>query len=397
MALLVGFGCFVSHHMAVLIVVFAMGYALAAFQVHYLLKIVPHRRKAAIFAFNLTVLASIMTVSFIFFDFFGELLLANLQKTSIFDLDPPFLSAILNTASSYTNQIGFILPVAVLGFGFVYRTKSTIDTSSLFLVATLIAFVPLLGSHLYVSMLLTPIVAIIGGLVIAHLYQKSSRKIYCHAFVTILLVSSIIMPYWSIERWNSNEYISGDTVETDEILYSDSIYLRYAFADTLAICSVGTIRSQLYSNSGMTFISSGIMLALNDELNASDMDENVIWSESNFPVNLYRWFQYEDEPQVDYYIRGLMINGLAYISNPQYANDAVDYFHGHPKLTIVVDNNWPSQYVDTYSIREAPFLGELANGLSTEATGVEYSGDSIGSYLTYTSERISVYIVDIVE
>jgi hypothetical protein len=395
MAILIGVGCFVSHHMAVLVVIFAIGYALAAFQVHYLLKMTSRRKKTAtLLAFNIAVLASIMMISFVYFDFFGKLLLSNLQKTSLFDLNPPILSAVLNTASAYTNQIGFILPVAVLGFLFVYK-KRAIDTGSLFLVTSLIAFVPLLGNHLYVSMLLTPIVAIIGGLVIAHIYGLPSRRIYRQVFVIVLLASSMVLPYWSIQRWNSNEYMSGDIVETEEVLFSDSIYLRYVDVDTRAICNVGIIESQLYANSGMSFLASGIMLAVNDELTSTDIDENVVWSESSFPMNLYKWFQYQDEPLVEYYIKGLMINGLEYISDPAHTNEAREYFLEHPKLTVVVDNNWPSQYVDSFSIRNADFLGELAKGLSTEDTGVVYSDNSVGSYLTYKSERISVYIVDL--
>lgn len=386
-------GCFVSHHMAVLLAPFATAYILTVVQSQYLLPRIRKRKREFVTAFNVFMLVGLVSVSFLYFDFFGNLLLVNLQKTSLFDIEPAFLSVFLNTASAYTNQIGFVLPVAVLGIPIIVKT-GTLNLKTIFPLIVLLIFVPLLGNHFYVSMLLAPFVAVIGALVIRALYRGRVRKSLVTVGVMLLISSSIVMPLWSTSRWNSIEYLSGDTVEVQLDLFNDAKYLRYLDGGGCAVSNVESVTLLVAADSGHDFLGSDVMLALNGDIASQDIERNVTWSESSFPVNLYKWFQYDGSPYMGQYVRILMVYGFSTLSDEQGNADVRQYFQSHSSIVVLVDNRWDNEFVDTYSIRTSRFLSELY--------ACEYAIESnppvpISSYVFYSSGESSMMLVGLFE
>jgi len=386
-------GCFVSHHMAVLLIPFAAAYVLAVIQSQYLFPRLKRHKKESAVVFNIAILVGLASIAFLYFDFFGDLLLVNLQTTSLFDVQPPSLSVFLNTASAYTNQIGFVLPFAVLGLPVVIKTR-TLNLKTVFPIMVLLMFVPLLGNHFYVSMLLTPFVAVVGALVVSALYRGRIRKFLVTVGVVLLISSSIIMPMWSTSRWNSVEYLSGDTVEVQPGVYNDATYLRYLDGTGCAVSNVGSASLLLAADSGVMFLGSDLMLALNDDVTPQDIVRNVTWSEARFPVNLYKWFQYDGSPYLGQYVRILMVYGYSALSEEEGTLGMREYFQSHSSIVVIVDNRWDLEFVDTYSIRPSQFLKEL---YACEYTVGLDPPVPLSSYLVYSSGQSSMILVELLE
>lgn len=189
-------GCLVAHHMAILLVVFAIGYILAT-----ILNIVLQatstalRRSVVTFAFLTTcVIAAIMTYS-VFVSLWNPVI-SNFRSTSLFEMDSVIASVILNMAMSYVNQIGLILPVAILGIPIIISGRRP-TTDTLFLIVLPIVFIPLLGNAVYVSMLLAPIIAILGIMTISYIVKDGrwSRKmqLFMIFLITFLVRSSSLV------------------------------------------------------------------------------------------------------------------------------------------------------------------------------------------------------------
>lgn len=393
-AIALGLGCFACHHMAVLLVPIAAAYAMSVFQTQYLFRSLARRRRSLIAISSAFTFVAIVTVAFLFFDIFGKTLLANLGSTWLFDLEPRALSVLVNILSAYTNQIGFVFMLVILGLPFILRF-SQLGSKTMFLVNSLVVFVPLLGNQLYVSMVLAPFVAILGVTVVGLINVKHPRRRWATALVVGLVVSSIALPVWSTSRWNAVEYASGDTVDVGTDLYRDATYLRYNSDGGFAIANVGIVTSQVGANSGVGFLSSDIALALNGEITPEDVHENVIWSESRFPVNLYRWFQYEDPPTPDYYVKVLMVNGFATLDDAATSSEVRSYFEKHPKIMVFVDNSWDRMFVDSYSIRDSVFLEEISSCETMGLTDDLGHPSAVISYNYYASERSTLYMVNL--
>jgi hypothetical protein len=322
-------------------------------------------------------------------------LVSNLQITSLIDIDPPIASLLINIGLVYTNQVGFIVPVAVVGLPMIFW-RTPLTTKSLFLVAALISFVPVLGNHLYVSMLLTPFIAVLGALVISRFYQSKRHPVFVHAAVLAIILGSAVLPIWSVQRWNNANYLSGDTVEVGDDLFNDAAYLTYLDGDSeaSAICNVEIITTQLRATSGVRFLGSDILLLLNDDVGQDEVTQNVIRSWENFPVNLYKWLQYDNPPQVEYYIKSLMINGVTLLSETWRNTAGGEFVLEHSRLVVVVDNRWPESYVDSYSIRSAKFIRELDVSAGPWIADEPISS-TFSSYKVYESERITSYLVSL--
>jgi MFS family permease len=384
-SLLLAIGCFFAHHMAVLLVVFALGYVMAVLLGSFLPKKVPHDKRGAVTASALLAILFIGLLALWHFQYFEFLGFYDLQKTRLFDLNPPGLSVAVNMAMSYTNQIGFILVLAFLGVPYVFR-RSGVRTESLFLLTLPIAFVPLLGSSLYVSMLLSPFVAILGTLWLARLAKSSRFKFAALPVIAIMLVSSVALPIWSTERWNEKQYLSGETVEVSNQVFNDALYLRVGYQRASIIGNVNVMTTELAATSDSTFLGSWIFMALTGDIKYEDIKNNVTWSDARFPRNLYIWFAYPPDPNVSTNIIGLMLRGVDFVSSPQVNPQGHEYFSDHPKIVVAVDNLWPLHYIDTYSIRYSTFMDEIQH---SEAVGHQ----EFSSYKSYESEGVTLYIV----
>ena len=386
------FACLSFHHMAVLLTVFGIAYLLCAFQIYFISRTFRTHRAKTIAAFNVALGVGIVLAGFLAIDFLGELAFTNLRRTSLFDFEPALLSVLMNMGAVYVNQIGFITIFAVVGLPFLMRRWFS-NWRYLFLLSVLLVFIPLLGNTLYVSMILSSFVGILGVMFILHLSQScSSRR--CRSAVSVsvvvLLVSSLGLTYWTIEEWNSKEYMSGDQVEVDNQLFNDAAYLSTVSNQRFTISNNYVISLQLSALTGAYFIDSGTGLVLSGVLGQDEVRNNVSWSEEPFPRNLYVWFTYANEPNVDYFVYGFMIGGADFLYGSSSYIPAFEYFSAHSSLIIVIDNDHPSAFVNAYFERNASLPNQLADSFN------QYSGSSndnlpITSYLTYSSAGVSIY------
>jgi hypothetical protein len=394
-AVLLGFGCLATHHMAVLLVLFGVAYVIAYSQSRFLFKpsVLSSRKNLPLIVNSLIALV-IIIASVWFFSFFWELALRNLQKTSLFDVDPVVVSVILNAGAVYANQIGLVAVFALLGIIYLLKDRKP-SPEGLFLVSSILVFIPVLGNSLYVSMILSPFVSILGAFWFAGCFRSSSnrtRKVG-KIILVLLAVASLIVPVWSIQKWNDQEYLSGKTVEVDNQVYCDAAYLRVNEDGQYAVSNINVVSLELAATTGTGFLDSGIYLVLNNDITVQDIRRNIIWSDKQFPTNMYEWFGYQNAPNVNYYVLGLMTNGLGFI-NGQNANlEAREYFTGHTNMLVVVDNNRPTEFVNAYSILDAALLGQLK---AAEWQTVGESGIvtvDVPSYVTYESQGITLYMV----
>ena len=382
-------GCFAMHHMAVLLVLFGVGYLLAAFETYYFLeRFSVHRRRMAV-AFN--VVSGLLIVAFVvgFSGRFGISSFSVYEKTYLLDINPIALSIALNIVAAYTNQIGFILLFALMGIPSLLRS-SRLTLETLFPLALLIVFIPVLGSGLYVSMLLAPFIAILGTMWIAKLLESSRRRLKVLSVVVLLIVSSAALPMWSMQRWNQKEYASGQTVNVGNQIFNDATYLRVNFKGTTALSNVDTTTSVLGAIGQVTFLGSGISMALSGDVTREDIAANLTWSAEPFPRNLYVWFEYSQQSSVDYYVYGLMVNGVVFVANQ---TGPKEYFLNHPKFVVAVDSLRPSEYAGYYSISHASFLTEIER--STPNVDLQPSSQKFSSYKCYQTAELTLYLVQL--
>jgi hypothetical protein len=385
-ATLLGVGCFTAHHMAVILVLFGVGYLIAIFQTQFVFQRVGVHKRAAVIACNVLIAVAIAILVFGYLDFFESLGFADFEKTSLFSLNPPILSVLINMAASYTNQIGFILVLAILGIPGLLR-HSYLGMETLFPLSLMLAFIPLLGNALYVSMLLSPFVAILGVSAISRYWRYVKRKSFAVFAVAVLAASSLLLPIWSTQRWNEREYPSGEEVEVANQVFNDASYLRENANGASAISNVNVMAVLLAATADTAFLGSGIYMTLSDDIRYEDIQRNITWSNAPFPRNLYNWFEYHQTPDVRLYLLGLIILGLSFINGPQRHLLAADYFTHHPKLIVAVDNARPYQYVDSYSTHPSNFLTEIRSSFSP------WGGLEFQSYKFYESGGVTLYLV----
>lgn len=393
-AFALGFGCFALHHMAVLLVVFGIGYMIATFEVHYMIPRLRMHKRFVVAALNAVILVAVLAITYEIFDFAHQIGAHNPSDSSLFSIDPPWLSYYLNMGVSYTNQIGFVILLAALSVpGVLLRAR--VSVTNVFLVTLIISFVPLLWNSLYVSMVLAPFIAILGALWVGRRLGDAKKRFSTVVAVMIVVSVSVAMPFWSSDHWNSQPYVSGDTVVVENQLFSDSNYLRVVYRGVPGISNSNVKSLHLAATSEVVFLGSGIYLALSGDVQPGDVAQNVTLSKAKFPTNLYIWFEYPSEPKVDSYVLGFMMSGMIYVYPGTTYKNAVDYFSGHSKLLVVVDNKWPENSVSQYNVLPGALPMQLEQA---EWKQVPYSTSQpapIESYSIYSSEGITVYALQI--
>lgn len=379
-------GCFVLHHMAVLLIIFAIGYLIASLQVAYIIPRIRLRKKIVLVSVNSAILLFVALVSIYVMGFAERFSVSE----SFFQIEPGWLSGILDMAVSYTNQIGFIIVAAAFGLpGLLLSRRSA--RSNLFLLAMVIVFVSLLWNSLYVSMVLGPFVAIIGVSWLDRRLARAKRRALALTVLSILVISSAALPILSSARWNDQTYISGDTIEVDSQFFADAAYIRVMYDDYPSISNTNVMTIQLSATTSTVFLGSGLLLALSGEITSEDVSENLTWSSARFPINLYVWFEHLYDPKIDNYILGMMINGVGYVSSMGGYPPARDYFSQYPALLVVVDADWPKNAVTQYGILPSTLTVQLheAQYKRYPVTGSEPI--SLESYALYASEGITMY------
>jgi hypothetical protein len=385
---LIGFGCFAVHHMAVLIILYGIGFVLAELTRRYLPRAFRNRgeRLAITTAASLGVIATIVVLNY--FEILGNSF-ATIGETGFFDFKIPVATLLGNLIVSYAHQIGLVLAVAALGVVAFLRTPRFF-VRSIFPFALLLVFVPVLGSSLYVSMLLSPFVAIVGVLWFQSLQgQKKTRIGKSTTMIAILIVFSLTFTVWSVDRWNQSVQPSGDTVQVGNEVFNDAAYLRWN-GDGLYTMTNTPLGGQLGAYSNANFLGSGIQAAINRDVTKEEIENNLSSSTTPFPGNLYTWLVYKDDSFINIYVLVLMTNGVGVIRGAGEASKFHIYATSHSNVLIVVDNNWPSEYTTAYGIEKAPFLDEVRNGQTYGSRPV-----SIESYCSYESQRVTIYMVQL--
>jgi hypothetical protein len=385
---LVAFACFAVHHMAVLIILYGIGFVLAELTVRYLPKALRNRGKrlAITTAASLGVIATIVVLNY--FEILGNSF-ETIGETGFFDFKIPVATLLGNLIVSYAHQIGLVLVVAALGVVAFLRAPQ-LFVRRVFPFALLLVFVPVLGSSLYVSMLLSPFVAIVGVLWFQSLKGQKKRRIgTSRAVIAILIVFSLTFTVWSVDRWNQSEQPSGDTVQVGNEVFNDAAYLRWN-GNGLYTMSNTPLGVQLGAYSDASFLGSGIQAAINRDVTKEDVENNLSSSTAPFPGNLYTWLVYKDDSFIYIYVFALMTTGVSIIHGDDVANKFHVYATSHSNVLIVVDNNWPTEFASPYGIVKAPFLSEVRN---CQAYGSQH--EDIGSYCSYESQRVTIYMVQL--
>ena len=385
-AIVLAFGCLVMHHMALLYFFFGAAFVFASLGADYVIKKAKFHKKRVFALYTAAVATVIVVVAFGFVTIFTGPIVA-FGDVSLFSSQSTPVSVLLNMSASYTSQIGFILPVAIIGIPFVYR-KRRLHARPLYPLMLLISMMPLLGHIAYVAMLMAPFVAIIGAMWITKWFDPHKRNRLAVFALVAIVVSSMLLPTWNVERWNSHTYMTGDTVEVPSQVFNDAAYLKYADSEGYVISNAIVLSVELSSISGGRFLSSGIGGVLTGDITKEQVEGNVTLSVADFPRNLLDILSYDDKLRVDSNVNSLMVSGTRFA-----VGASAGYFKSHSHLMVVVDSDWPSTFVSQYFSQRAVFPSELltASWRSSSLTDVK----PLDSYLMYQSERVSLFIVQL--
>lgn len=389
-------GCFALHHMTVLFVLFVVAYILSTSIVRathqFGSKIPLMKRRGWLAGLTVTLLGMTAFVGAgVYLGNYGAVLTRTYASTSLFSFEPVYLSALLNMAASYTNQIGFVLPIAAFGLPF-YFSRIRLTTASLFPVLLVISFVPLLPSAEYITMVLSPFVAVIGAALFGVALKRGRGRRVVFGGLALLVCASLVLPALSSQRWNEVQETSGDLVASDMQLFTDAAYLR-SFGDRAsAISNADVVSTRLAGASGVLFLKSGTPSALSGDVTPESLEGNISANSQEFPYNLYRWFEFEDEDTVSSYVVLLMVQGNRFSAgvDDRWTLER-DYYETHSKLLVVIDNNWEMDYVWATEILSAKLPSELRAAQWGDGTETY----PLQSYSIYVSERITLYIAEV--
>lgn len=388
-------GCFSLHHMAVLFLVIGIAYIFAVLLANVLRKLLYQKRETLrlLPSIVVVVLFLVVLISSVFFlDYFVTDLRNSYKETSVFKSKSLFLSIAVNITISYTNQVGFVLPIAFLGIPTILR-RSRVATETLFPIALLIVLVPLAANSLYIAILVTPFVALIGTTWVS-MPRKEPIKRLVTVLLVILITSSVFLPVWSVTRWNSVEHLSGDIVEADNQVFNDGAWLRVNSDEAYAIGNVDILSQRLSAISKTPFLRSGIEATLTGDITADNLRNNITWTEEEFPRNLYLWFDSSAGPEATLYVIAFMLHGTSYVSGVRdMMPSGEQYFEIHQKMLVVIDNRWPTNYVWGWGIYPAKLPTELSEASWSSEKGE--TSQPLSSQLLYRSERVSVFSLEV--
>jgi len=390
LGVLICLACFATHRMSVLVVLYALAFAIAALSYRFVSMGVNRRAR------RITVGASMLLGAVAMFTTLGyvELLDFTFRSTygegGLFDFEPSILAMSLNAAVSYTHQIGFIIVPAAFGLVILFR-KPRLSYVNFFPVAVLLAFVPLVGSGLYISMLIAPFVAILGVYFVSVYWSAWKRRRVMALFLVLLVASSFVLPVWSIDRWNTMFDKPGESIIVENEVFSDANYLAKVAPGVFALSSQENLLLKLSANSRTYFLKSGISEITSGDIAPGDVAEKIRPSDADFPAILQKWYFYENTYFVDSFVLGLMLSGVRYIDVYSSTSEEIgDYADKHSRLLVVIDNRYPGVFSNQYSTYASNFLSEVEGGVSVSSPQRE-----VPSYLIYRSGICSVYAVQI--
>jgi hypothetical protein len=383
---LIGVACLTVHHMAILLILYGAGYVLAALTIRYLPMVFRSRGRkwATIAALSIGLGATLLSLNY-----FGVLgnSVEKVGENGFFEIKSPLLAILVNLVTSYIHQIGLVLVLAAFGV-IAFLRVPRFDVRAVFPLVVLIAFVPVMGSSLYVSMLLAPFVAVLGATWVQRLRESKKMKTKTlAASLAILIALSLTTTVWSVDRWNQSVQPTKDIVEVNDGVFNDAMYLSSNGREVFAIGNSESLQGQLTAYSDTRFLGSGIQAAINKDVTGREIRDNLKPSTTQFPGNLYHWYTYDNETRISLFALALMTNGVRAIAE-NFSQPYHDYAASHSNLLIVVDNTWHDQYASIYGPFPVNFLKEVRNSAAT----APIFEDPV-SYCTYGSERVTIYMV----
>jgi len=383
---LIGVACFAVHHMAVLLILFGAGYVLAVLTTRYVPPVFRSRGRKWSFVAALSFALGVTLVSMNYFGYLGNSV-ESIGEAGFFDIKSPLVAILVNLLVAFTHQIGLVLVLAAFGV-IAFLRVPRFNVRAVFPLVVLIAFVPVMGSSLYVSMLLAPFVAVLGATWVQRL--RESKKMKAKSFassVAILIALSLTTTVWSVDRWNQNMQPTGDIVAVNDVVFNDAMYLDSNARQVYAICNSESLPGQLAAYSDTRFLTSGVLAAINKDVTRREIHDNVTLSTTPFPGNLYNWYTYKNESLIGAFVFTLMANGASAIgTHPEFS----DYTASHSNMLIVVDKNWPNAYASIYGPFHSQFLGEIRNSQSSAAGHEDFA-----SYCAYESQRVTIYMIQL--
>jgi len=392
------FGCVALHHMGVLFLLFGFAYLLSVVGAYMVSRVRFSRSygglaKKTAAAYLAVIGTAIAAVPVLLVSSFVRDLDYAFGDTSLFNIRPEWFSMFLHIAASYTNQIGLVLPLAILGIPLLIA-RARITAGILFIVILPLSFIPILPNAQYSSMLLSPFVAILGAAVIRSFKKNTRKKLLAIAFWG-LICASLVLPFWSTARWNMSSDLSGDPVVVDDQYFNDGAYLRQFDGKALMMSNVDLMSLRLSAISGTLFLGTGIEATLIGDVNASAVKGNLTWANEKFPRNLYSWFESQQAPEVQLYVLAFVLNGMSYINQSKDMTlSGSCYFESHSRLLVAVDNHWPSNYVWMWGNFQAKLPGQLRDAEWRTDTSQSYA-QSLPSYMIYQSEITSLFVLGI--
>jgi len=388
---------FTIHHMAVLFALFGFGYIIATIGVDRVLAKNRPRQNWMAAAYCGSITALVVLASATVYGLIGDGYETFLAESDANIAGNSFLTTLIGLTISYSVQIGVAFPLALVGILTIFRRRN-VTLMNILLVATAISFIPISGKLLYVSVVLLPYMTILAGKAVTHRGSgrpARGRRMYPAALIA-LVVSAIILQSVSIERWDSSTYIGGDTVEVSDGVFNDAAYITASCGDEYMISNSKIASTRLAALTDVRIMMPGLYSAVIGDVTETDLRGNVTMSETTFPVNLYVWFQYEQDRIIRDAIYGLLTGGVSYIqTSGGLSLETRVYFEEHSHLYVAIDNRWPSQHTNEYGITISEFAQEVALSTPYEAQTGSSTSLSLSSYLIYCSESISLYQVQL--
>lgn len=384
------FASFSVHHMAVLTIMYGLGFLIAYVGVRYIFRMLRGRLPSiTVTAFVCSSVVA-MTASVVLFGALNDDFVETAAESGFFDVNPPLLSATLNFGVSYVHQVGFVLILAVLGIVSIFRDRY-FTLRRVFVAAMLLAFIPVLASSLYVSMLVVPFAAVLGSIWLSRTERRVKSKSALRVFIVIFIGLSLAFSVWSVDRWNVSEYPTEDNVEVSHQVFNDAVYLSFVAPDEYAVGTGEVLAWQLEALSDAKFLRSGVPLLINGDLSKEEIRGNMTNLEASFPWNLYIWTDYKDRYFVDTFVHALVVAGVSVADGEKKYNQRfVEYATSHPRLVVVIDNNWPSEFATMYGPYDSVLQDELWQARQTYPPIRE-----IPSYMLFSSERSTFFLVQL--
>ena len=113
-----------------------------------------------------------------------------------------FLTVLLNMGIDYTSKIGLFLVLGIIGFLSIIG-KSSKGFKELFVIFTIILFIPFMGLEDYSPVFFLPILVLITGLGITTIfYRVENRKLFTFSLIFIFLISTVGFSFFLVDHWN---------------------------------------------------------------------------------------------------------------------------------------------------------------------------------------------------